>query len=220
LVPELAGRIVPIERLEEAVGRRSSGVSAIDELLGGGWPRAALSEIAGRRSSGRTAVLLRTLAAAIAAGETTALVDAGGTLDPRAAAACGIPLHQLLWIRCPAAQALKATDLVVAAGGFGVVALDVCEAGPRLRIPDAAWVRLKHGAHQQGTTVLVATGGRLVGTNAAAAVELSDSAPTFFTDGPPLFADLRARAARVRGGRPSERHEPPPCVSLVFTSRS
>ena len=71
--------------------------------------------------------MLATLARAIAAGEATALVDAGGggggSLDARAAAAAGLALPALLWIRCAPAQALKAADLVVAAGGFGVVAL-------------------------------------------------------------------------------------------------
>lgn len=220
LVPELAGRIVPLARLEEAKQQRSSGVPGIDQLLGGGWPRAALSEIAGRRSSGRTAIVLRTLATALDAGEAAALVDVGGTLDPRVAAACGVALHELLWIRCSAAQALRAADLAVAAGGFGVVALDVCEAGPQLRVPDAAWIRLKRGAVNQGTTVLVATGPRLLGANAAAAIELDAATPAFLTDGPPLFADLRARATRLRGGHPRERHQPPPCVSLAFTCRS
>ena len=70
---------------------RGDGVGALDELLSGGWPRAALSEITGRRSSGRTAIVLATLATAIAAGEATALVEGGGggSLDARAAAACG-----------------------------------------------------------------------------------------------------------------------------------
>jgi len=106
LDPELAARLVPIERLAETRGRRSSGIAALDGLLGGGWPRAALSEISGRRSSGRTAILRAALAAAIAAGEVTALVDTGGTLDARAAAASGLALSALLWIRCAAAQAL------------------------------------------------------------------------------------------------------------------
>ncbi len=182
-------------------------------LLGGGWPRAALSEISGPRSSGRTAVVRAALAAAISAGESTALVDVGGTLDARAATTS--PGPPLLWIRCAAAQALKAADLVVAAGGFGTVALDLCDA--RLRIPDAAWMRLRHAARAQGTTVLVASGARRLGAFAAAAVDLG-GAPAFDTEGPPLFARLEVRAHRSRNGRTDG--EQLPCVSLAFTSRS
>ena len=224
-IPELAARLVSLERLEESRGRRTTGVAALDELLAGGWPRAALSEITGRRSTGRTAIVLATLARAIAAGEATALVDAGGggggSLDARAAAAAGLALPALLWIRCAAGQALKAADLVVAAGGFGVVALDLCDCDTRRRVADAAWVRLRHAARNQGTTVLVATSTRTLGTAAAAAIELGGGAPTFLTDGPPLFAGVKSRAARVRGGQRDESaREEAPCVSLAFTCRS
>jgi RecA/RadA recombinase len=224
-IPELAARLVSLERLEESRGRRTTGVAPLDELLAGGWPRAALSEITGRRSTGRTAIVLATLARAIAAGEATALVDAGGggggSLDARAAAAAGMALPALLWIRCAPGQALKAADLVVAAGGFGVVALDLCDCDTRRRVPDAAWVRLRHAARNQGTTVLVATSTRTLGTAAAAAIELDSGAPTFLTDGPPLFAGVKSRAARVRGGQRDEAaREEAPCVSLAFTCRS
>ena len=154
-IPELAARLVSLERLEESRGRRTTGVAALDGLLAGGWPRAALSEITGRRSSGRTAVVLATLARALAAGEATALVDAsgsgGGSLDARAAAAAGLALPALLWIRCAPAQALKAADLVVGAGGFGVVALDLCDSDARRRVADAAWVRLRHGPRRSSS---------------------------------------------------------------------
>jgi len=227
LIPELAAQMVPIARLAEPQARRPTGIAALDGLLGGGWPRAALSEIFGRRSSGRTAIARAALIAALAVGEAAALIDAGGTLDARTAAESGLPLPALLWIRCAAAHALKAVDLVVAAGGFGVAVLDLCDA--RLRVPDAAWVRLRHAARAQGTTVLVATGTRRLGAFASAALELEGGHPAFL--GPPsLFAGLGAQVTRVRGGhnRSDERagnhsgdHEnQPPCVSLAFTSRS
>jgi RecA/RadA recombinase len=231
LAPELASKLVSLERLEEGRGRRSTGLGPLDELLGGGWPRAALAELSGRRSSGRTAVVLAALGESIAAGEATALVDAGGSFDPHAAAAAGVTLPALLWVRCAPDQALKAADLVVGAGGFGLCALDLCDA--RLRVPDAAWVRLQHAARAQGTTVLVAAATRALGTFASAAVELGNGAPAFLTDGPPLWAGLRVRAARVRDRRPSatrttsanqapaaNTEEGSACVSLAFTCRS
>jgi hypothetical protein len=215
--PEIAARIVPLARLSEKRGRRSTGVAALDALLGGGWPRGALTELCGARSSGRTAIVRAALAAALAAGEATALIDAGGTLDARAVPRDGAAP---LWIRCAADQALKAADLVIAAGGFGLVALDLCDA--TLRIPDAAWMRLRHAARAQGTTVLITAARPRVGSFAAAAVEL-DGAAAFLGDGPPLFSglDVQARCRRVaRDTDAATDPSRPPCVSLAFTCRS
>jgi hypothetical protein len=226
IAAEISAHLVSLERLSEERGRRATGLAALDALLGGGWPRAALSEISGPRSSGRTAVLRAALTAALSAGESTALLDVGGTLDARAAMSTmsrmTSPGPPLLWIRCAAAQALKAADLVVAAGGFGTVALDLCDA--RLRIPDAAWMRLRHAARAQGTTVLVASGARRLGAFAAAAVDLG-GAPAFDTEGPPLFARLEVRAHRLRNGRSDSSSsqsdgKQQTCVSLAFMSRS
>jgi len=213
--PEIAARIIPLARLVESRGRRSSGIAALDTLLHGGWPRGGLTELSGRRSSGRTAILRAGLGAALAAGEATALVDAGGTLDARA-----LPAGAPLWIRCQPGQALKAADLVIGAGGFGVVAIDLCDA--TLRIPDAAWMRLRHAARAQGTTVLVAVPHPRLRSFAAAAVEL-DGAATFLSDGPPLFSGLDVRAACRRGARdaaPANDEARSSCVSLAFTCRS
>ena len=222
LDPALVSHLVPARLLEERRGRRPSGVDSLDELLGGGWPRAALSELSGRRSTGRTAILFASLGRAIAAGETVALVDVGGTLDPRRAAASGIPLPRLFWIRASGApQALKAADLVVAAGGFDLVALDLGDVHPRS--PTAAWIRLKHGAERQGTTIVVATPARAVGAFAAAAVELSAAAPVFAPSARPLLQGLSATATRGRGARPEAadaNEEKARCACVAFTCRS
>jgi hypothetical protein len=228
LDPELASRLVTAQRLEcgqARRGQRGSGLPELDTLLGGGWPRGALSELTGRRSSGRTSVMLAALARAARAGEAAALVDTGGALDPRAAEACGIPLPRLLWIRCAAAQAHKAADLVVAAGGFDVDALDLGDERPR--IPTAAWVRLKHQAERQGTSVLVATPVRAVGAFAAAAVELAGAAPRFFESSsggaPPLLDGVRAKIVCLRRAHRSANdtgEARAPCVSVAFTCRS
>src|SRR3954452_25058445 len=76
-----------------------SGVSALDARLGGGWPRGQLSELVGPRSSGRTSVLVQTMTAATARGELVALVDVLDMLDVESAAAAGVDLDRLLWIR-------------------------------------------------------------------------------------------------------------------------
>src|SRR5882672_7157158 len=123
-----------------------SGIPGLDAGLGGGFPRGQLSELVGPRSSGRTSLLLRLLAAATARGELTALVDALDMFDAGSAAAAGIDLNRLLWIRGHVVsnpglcrdlnqraieQAVKAFTLVLQAGNFGLVALDAGEAPPR-----------------------------------------------------------------------------------------
>lgn len=217
LSPEILAHLVPARRLEERRGHRPSGVTPLDQVLGGGWPRAALAELRGRRSSGRTAVLYASLATAMDAGQTVALVDVGGGLDPRAAEAAGIALPRLLWIRSAPAQVLKATDLVVSAGGFDLVALDLGDACPRT--PSAAWLRLKHGAERQGTTILVATSVPAVGAFAAATVEITSATPSFLRacGSPTWLAGLRAQANRVRGKHATE--EGSPCAWLAFSHR-
>jgi hypothetical protein len=81
----------------------SSGIREIDGLAGG-LPRGCLSEICGPASSGRTSVLLSALAAATRRQEVCALVDATDALDTVSAAAAGVELERLLWIRCTRAS--------------------------------------------------------------------------------------------------------------------
>ncbi len=206
LSPELLAHLVPARQLEQRRGFRSTGLAPLDDILEGGWPRAALAELCGRRSSGRTAVLYASLACAIAAEHTVALVDTGGALDPRAAAAAGIALPHLLWIRSPPAQTLKAADLVVNAGGFDLVAIDFGDERPRL--PNAAWIRLKHTTERQGTTVLVASPAALVGAFATTRIELSRSMPCF--ERPPFLASLRSQVTLLRGRHDSSHAPSPP----------
>jgi hypothetical protein len=208
LGPEILAHIVPTRRLVERRGYLPTGIASLDEMLGGGWPRAALAELCGRRSSGRTAILYASLARATAAGQTVALVDSGGSLDPRFAAAAGIALPRLLWIRSTPEQALKATDLVVSAGCFQLVALDFGDQRPRA--PSAAWIRLRHGAERQRTSILVASPASAMGSFAAATIELAAAAPRFEY----LLTGLRSQAMCVRGKYSGEG---PPCAWLAFS---
>jgi protein ImuA len=207
----LAGYVVTGEEIErrERRGRVGSGVAAIDALIGGGWPRGALSELAGGRSSGRTALTLETLGAALRRAETVALVDVDGNLDPRMAAAGGMPIAGLLWVKCGVGQALAAAEIVVAAGGFALVTVDLGAAG--LKAPTAAWQRLKRAAEQQGTAVLVTAAHRLPGALGACAVTLAPGRPRW--QGAPgsgrrqealpssaLLLGLASRASVERGG--------------------
>jgi len=93
--------VTPASQLEirPAPEMVSSGVPAIDALTGG-LPRGCLTEICGHASSGRTTLLLAALAAATRRGEFCVVVDASDALDPHSAAAAGVELDRLLWVRC------------------------------------------------------------------------------------------------------------------------
>ena len=77
----------------------SSGIQALDALTGG-LPRGCLTEICGSASSGRTSILVAAVASATQRGEVCALVDAGDALNPASAAAAGVQMERLLWVRC------------------------------------------------------------------------------------------------------------------------
>src|SRR5690348_13673669 len=78
-----------------------TGVDVIDTALGGGWLSGEVSELTGARSTGRTAVLMATLAAAVDRGGIVGLVDAFDRFDPVTAAAAGLDLTRVLWVRGP-----------------------------------------------------------------------------------------------------------------------
>src|SRR5688572_25223483 len=123
-----------------------TGAADLDAALGGGLRRGHLSEIVGARSAGRMSLVCRILAAAAGRGEIAALVDTHDRFDPASAAAAGVDLARLLWIRDrgDAPRALKALNLVVQAGGFGLVAFDLADApSPVVRqFPYTTWMRI------------------------------------------------------------------------------
>ena len=205
----LAALVVPASRLEHEPRRQrlATGLGALDAQLAGGWPAASLSEIAGKRSAGRTSVCYASLAAAISRAQAVALVDAAGVFDPRSAEAAGVVLSRLLWIRAAGRVVLQAAELLVAAGGFALVVLDFGEHPPR--VPDAAWLRLRHAAERHGTAILVTAPWRIVGATAAVAVVMHAAEPRFVAAGRPLLAVLETRATveRMVGTSPPPANE-------------
>ena len=88
-----------------------SGIREVDDATGG-LPRGCLTEIVGPASSGRTSLLLSILAQATAREEICALVDAEDAFDPASAAAAGVRLERLIWVRSRGAErALKAAEI-------------------------------------------------------------------------------------------------------------
>src|SRR5262245_162276 len=107
----------------------ATGLEILDPQLGGGIARGHLSELVGPRSSGRTTVLCRMFRAAADRGEAIALIDSCDRFDPASASASGVDLTKLLWVRerGEPSRALKAMNLVLQAGGFGLVAFDIAD---------------------------------------------------------------------------------------------
>lgn len=150
----------------------ASGIEDLDRRIGGGWPLGAISEVVGARSSGRTRVILSTLTTATRQGQVVALVDALDRFDARSAAEAGLDLTRVLWVRgapvCvetarPTAidlairQAVRACDLIIRAGGFAVVALDLCDIPVRRlqALPSVTWLRLAHANEGRDTVGLL-----------------------------------------------------------------
>jgi hypothetical protein len=162
----------------------STGIAALD-LLTGGLPRGALSEFSGSTSSGRTSAMMAALAGATQREEICALVDASDSFNPASAAAAGVNLARLLWVRChestvgtqqrktlqthakwPGAsfafsqaleQVLKVTDLLLQSGGFGMVAIDLGDipAESARRIPLTSWFRFRRAVEPTATVLLL-----------------------------------------------------------------
>jgi hypothetical protein len=212
-----------------------TGIEALDAALDGGLPLGAISELAGPECSGRTTLALTFVAGLTQAGRVCAWVDVSDTLDPESAAASGVDLARLLWVRCGEAaetgaglavraeasvsdpcptrvgheqpevsfaprcaepqptvrrksqetapsismvpaqqtqfkkpprkpwsrldQALRATDLLLQAGGFSAIVLDMGSIAPEfaLRVPLATWFRYRAAAERtQASVVLLA----------------------------------------------------------------
>ena len=135
----------------------SSGIPALDAAAGG-LPRGCLTEIYGPASSGRTSLLLSILAQATDREEVCALVDTDDAFDPASAAATGVHLDRLLWVRSGgnAEHALKAADLLIQGGGFGLVVLDLGDTPPATarRISLTSWFRLRRAVENTPTVLI------------------------------------------------------------------
>jgi recA bacterial DNA recombination protein len=218
---------------EADVARAPTGVPALDEALEGGWRRGEVSEILGCRSSGRTGVLISTLAAAIARGELVGLVDAFDRFDPVTAAAAGLDLDRVLWVRGASlisgmpgpgrthpfakwrlieegvSRAVRALDLIVRAGGFGIAALDLAGVPARAfgALPYTTWMRLAHANEGQPSACLLVGEAPMGRSARGASVELDASGQwTGSSRQSRRFAgfDVRARIAQAQRGTDRE----------------
>lgn len=200
-----------------------SGLPWLDARLGGGWPRGEVSEVVGPRSSGRTWLAIQAMARATREGELAALVDATDSFDPGSLAHTAIHWPHLLWVRgrtpggdaaTRAAQAmqeqeidraLKAAALVLSAGGFGVVVLDLGDVPAPLlrRQPFTTWLRLTRLVEGRDLACLVLAPEPLTRSARGVSVRLAGGAAGRWTGAPGLSRwlaglEIDARIARAR----------------------
>lgn len=182
------------------------GISSIDELING-CPRGRITEISGMASSGRTSLLHRILAAAGGRGEFTAVVDSTNAFDPVTAASAGVELESLAWVRCNGhvEHAFKAADLLLSAGGFGVVALDLCDVAKRQthRIPFSYWFRFQRAVEKSQTIFLLLDQEPLAKSTAGLLAHVEREDARFVGHAP--FELLRGAGFRVEARRPLRR---------------
>jgi hypothetical protein len=194
--------LTPASRLEirPAPEMVSSGIPALD-CLTGGLPRGCLSEICGPASSGRTTLLLAALAAATHRGDFCAVVDASDALDPHSATTAGVDLERLLWVRCgedvptksakrksggnsrrsehSLEQVLRATDLLLESGGFGLIVLDLADLPPQeaRRVPLTTWFRFRRAIEHTPTILLAIEHQPIAGSCSSLLLQLGPQAP-------------------------------------------
>ena len=204
----------------------SSGIAPLDAILEGGIVRSRVSEIVARSGFGRTSLAASFVAVATRRGEVAAWIDSTGAFDPHSIAAAGADLSRILWIGADAVlrardaaesgslqsvsarplrshAAIKAADLVLSAGGFGLVVIDFGFAiGSRTRtLTLSAALRLTRAAEQSGAAVIVLAERCTCGTFAALSLVLGRIRPFFSRMGPgapALFDGMRVEAYVAR----------------------
>jgi hypothetical protein len=187
----------------------STGIGAVDGLLEGGLPVGAISEVVGQTSSGRTSLTLSFVAKRTQEGQAAAWVDAGDAFDPESAAANGVNLRQLLWVRCRSVagsgkawarleQAIRSTDLLLQGGGFGAIVLDLGGTSPEhaSRIPLATWFRFRQAADRTRCSLVVVGERAYAQSSAALVVECGPGRAQ--TAGGTVLTGFRFEARRER----------------------
>jgi hypothetical protein len=131
----------------------------LDTALDGGLGKGALTEIVAEQAGmGSTFLLCAILRQATAEGQLSAFVDGSDSLDvtqfePEV-------LSRLLWVRCRgAAEAMKATDLILRDGNLPLVLLDLAgnPAAQFRDIPATTWYRLQRLIEQTSTICVTLT---------------------------------------------------------------
>src|SRR6266550_6165948 len=145
-----------------ATRRLITGLSFLDQAIGGGLPKGAITElISAQISAGSASLIQALLQAAHRNRYFLALIDGRDSFDPSGSGRPGNGcLSYLLWVRCTKAlEAIKAADLLLRDGNFPLVIVDlVLNAPEELRkIPQTNWYRLQRLVEVLPTACLVLT---------------------------------------------------------------
>jgi len=191
---DLGARVRSADAIERRPVRVSSGVAALDAVLGGGLARGAMVEATG---SGRASLALQAAAAATGRGALVAWVDAAYGFDARSAVRAGVDCTRLLLAQARGlGEALRAADVVLAGGGFELLVLD--RVGAHGRVPDSAWARLARRAEQADACLLVLGERAEAGTFAQVTLRLGHRNVEL---GPSLLGQITACAEIARAKR-------------------
>src|SRR5260370_9468060 len=149
--------------------------------MDGGIPRGRISETTGRAGSGKPSIAASFASFATSRGEVAAWLDASGSFDPESMAAAGVDLRRMLWasmrrgsardLRSPLVKGrpvglgvrsaiVKAAELVLEAGGFGLGGVDFGETVRSLTY--ASSLRISRAAERSGAALLAIAPWRVV----------------------------------------------------------
>ena len=209
----------------------ATGHPRADQCLEGGWPRGQLSVVCGPPSAGRTTLVVGTLAEVTRAGELAALIDAADGFDPVPAAARGVVLERLLWVRgtigtCGSGgsmgsggsiggsrrpgvaraltQAVRAFDLVLRAGGFAAAVLDLSGVPARAlgALPFTTWLRLGRSVEGSRTSALIVADAPVAPSAGGVSLDLQGALPRWRGQSARArLFEAPALAPRLRGFR-------------------
>lgn len=137
----------------------STGISQLDEALGGGFARGSLYAIAGEASSGRMSLSLSWLQqVAEQSKEPVAFIDGADALDPSGLAS--VLRARMLWVRArTAVEAIECAEQAMDTGGFAMVCLYLVEAIEHREHPvqPAHWGRVLRRAESSQSIALAVT---------------------------------------------------------------
>ncbi len=183
--------------------RIATGVSPLDQAIGGGLPKGGITELSSPNVSAGTAFLIhQLLLTAHRERYFIALIDGRDSFDP-SGAGDNARLRNLLWVRCAKAfDAVKAADLLLRDGNFPIVILDlVLNAPEELRkIPQTSWYRLQRLAEPTATAFLVLTRRSMI-SSAQLKLVLENAWTLRDLHGDGNASRLKVRVQRMQGGR-------------------